>query len=100
MLFRMLPKVSRLEKRDCPAGDSLDYLSYTSFKIFTAPGLGTGRSMEAVSAGDNRFGAGAAMEKWSAFAWRQKNYSGRQREASIQQVRNQHGVCKRLLLAQ
>lgn len=55
--------------------------------------------MEAGSAGDNRFGAQAAMEKWFAFGWRQKNV-GRQRETSIQQVRNQHSVWKRLLLAQ
>lgn len=34
MLFGMLPYVSSLGKRDCPLGDSLDHLSYTSFKIF------------------------------------------------------------------
>lgn len=56
--------------------------------------------MEAVSAGDDRFGAHTAMKNWFVFGWRQKNYVGKQREASIQQVRNQQGVCKRLLLAQ
>lgn len=56
--------------------------------------------MEAVSAGDNRFGTCTAMKKWFAFGWRHKSYVGRQREASIQQVRKQQGDCKWLLLAQ
>lgn len=49
-----------------PVRKSLDHLSYTAFLFqgfcFMAPGVETGWSMEAVSAGDNRLGACTAMK--------------------------------------